>query len=55
MRQRRYSDQVVVITGAASGLGAVMAERLAGEGGTVALLDIGVASAISKPRVHHGN
>lgn len=40
MGQRRYSDKVVVITGAASGLGAAMAERFASEGAKLALLDI---------------
>jgi NAD(P)-dependent dehydrogenase (short-subunit alcohol dehydrogenase family) len=45
MGQGRYSDMVVVITGAASGLGAAMAERFAGEGAKLALLDIDGAGA----------
>jgi NAD(P)-dependent dehydrogenase (short-subunit alcohol dehydrogenase family) len=45
MGRRRYSDKVVVITGAASGLGAAMAERFAGEGAKLALLDIDGAGA----------
>ncbi len=45
MGQRRYNDKVVVITGAASGLGAAMAERFAGEGARLALLDIDGAGA----------
>jgi NAD(P)-dependent dehydrogenase (short-subunit alcohol dehydrogenase family) len=45
MGQQRYSDKVVVITGAASGLGAAMAERFAGEGAKLALLDIDGAGA----------
>jgi len=35
-----YAGQVAVITGAGSGLGAAMADRFAGEGAKVALLDI---------------
>jgi len=40
MQPKRYSDRVVAITGAASGLGAAMAERFASEGAKLALLDI---------------
>jgi NAD(P)-dependent dehydrogenase (short-subunit alcohol dehydrogenase family) len=39
-RARDLADQVVVITGAARGLGALMARRLAGQGARVALLGL---------------
>jgi 3-oxoacyl-[acyl-carrier protein] reductase len=36
----RFEKQVAIITGAASGLGKAIAERIASEGGTVALFDV---------------
>jgi len=37
---RRFESQVAIITGAADGIGKAIAERIASEGGTVALFDI---------------
>ena len=37
---RRFIDQVAIITGAADGLGKAIAQRIAGEGGAVAIFDI---------------
>ena len=37
---RRFENQVAIITGAAEGLGKGIAERIASEGGTIALFDI---------------
>lgn len=37
---RRFEDTVCVVTGAARGIGLAIAERLAGEGGRVALWDV---------------
>ena len=37
---RRFEDQVVVITGSATGIGAATAQRFAAEGARVACLDI---------------
>jgi NAD(P)-dependent dehydrogenase (short-subunit alcohol dehydrogenase family) len=45
MSKTRYSGKAVVITGAASGLGAAMANRFAAEGAKLALLDIDGKSA----------
>ena len=42
---RRFEDQVIVITGAARGIGLACAERFAAEGGKVAVLDIDGPSA----------
>jgi NAD(P)-dependent dehydrogenase (short-subunit alcohol dehydrogenase family) len=36
----RFADKIVVITGAASGIGRATARRLAAEGGTIACLDV---------------
>ncbi|HBF80901.1 MAG TPA: short-chain dehydrogenase, partial [Streptomyces sp.] len=36
----RFADKVAVVTGAASGIGAATAERLAAEGAAVILADI---------------
>ena len=35
----RFTDKVVVVTGAAQGIGAVVAHQIAAEGGTVVLAD----------------
>lgn len=40
---KRFENQVAVITGGADGLGKGIAERIAGEGGKVALFDINTA------------
>ena len=40
---RRFEDQVAVITGSATGIGAATARRFAAEGAKVACLDINVA------------
>ena len=40
---RRFEDQVVVITGSATGIGASTARRFAAEGAKVACLDINEA------------
>jgi NAD(P)-dependent dehydrogenase (short-subunit alcohol dehydrogenase family) len=48
MRTQAFKDKVVVVTGAASGIGAAIARRFAGEGAKVGLLDMdeaGVQSA----------
>ncbi|MYV56816.1 SDR family NAD(P)-dependent oxidoreductase, partial [Streptomyces sp. SID3212] len=36
----RFTDRVAVVTGAASGIGAATAERLAAEGAAVVLADV---------------
>ncbi|ACQ81219.1 short-chain dehydrogenase/reductase SDR [Beutenbergia cavernae DSM 12333] len=45
MSRERFAEQVVLITGAASGIGAHLAERFATEGARVALLDVDEAGA----------
>ena len=42
---RRFVDRIAVVTGAASGLGRAVAQRLAAEGATVAVADIDLAGA----------
>ena len=37
---RRFEDKVVLITGAASGIGRASVERIAGEGGTILCADV---------------
>jgi 3-oxoacyl-[acyl-carrier protein] reductase len=53
----RYEDRVVLITGAAQGLGLAMAERFTAEGATVILADTnarGVAHAAERLNAEHG-
>ncbi len=42
---QRYSDRVVIVTGAARGIGAATAKRFADEGASVAVLDLDEAAA----------
>ena len=43
--QLRYAGKVVLVTGGASGLGAACCDRLAGEGGRLAILDLDPVAA----------
>lgn len=44
---RRYEDKVVLVTGAASGIGQAVARRLGAEGGSVACLDLAIDGAVA--------
>lgn len=45
MNNSRYSDQVVLVTGGAQGLGRAMVERFSAEGATVHFADLNDAAA----------
>lgn len=45
MTIRRFDDRVVIVTGAAQGIGAAIARRLGSEGATVAIGDVNLAGA----------
>ena len=52
---KRFDDRVAIVTGAAQGIGAAVAARLASEGATVAFVDINQAGAEAKANEAGGN
>lgn len=50
---RRFAEQVAVVTGAAGGIGAATARRLAGEGATVVLVDRDEAAVAALAQALH--
>ena len=48
----RYADRVVVVTGAARGIGAGTAKRFADEGASVAILDLEEQGAVASAEAH---
>lgn len=50
----RFTDKVAVVTGAAGGIGAATARRLASEGAAVALIDVAAAADVTQDIVSAG-